>query len=77
MIKESLASRIQLLEYGPSSPAGYVRTLQQMKERRQKITMLTAYDFSTARLLDQAGIDCLLVGDSLGMVVQGMKTTVR
>jgi 3-methyl-2-oxobutanoate hydroxymethyltransferase len=38
--------------------------------------MLTAYDFPTARLLDQAGIDCVLVGDSLGMVVQGHKTTV-
>ncbi len=53
-----------------------VRTLQQMKEQGQKITMLTAYDFSTARLLDQAGVDCLLVGDSLGMVVQGHDTTV-
>jgi len=38
--------------------------------------MLTAYDYSMARLLDQAGVDCLLVGDSLGMVVQGRKTTV-
>ena len=37
--------------------------------------MLTAYDFTTARLLDEAGIDCLLVGDSLGTVVQGHETT--
>jgi 3-methyl-2-oxobutanoate hydroxymethyltransferase len=53
-----------------------VRTLLQMKEQRQKISMLTAYDFSMARLLDQAGVDCLLVGDSLGMVIQGHETTV-
>lgn len=53
-----------------------VQTLQQMKQRGQRISMLTAYDFPTARLLDQAGIDVLLVGDSLGMVVQGRSTTV-
>ena len=39
--------------------------------------MLTAYDFPTARLLDAAGVDCLLVGDSLGMVVQGWETTLH
>ncbi len=53
-----------------------VRTLAAMKKRGERITMLTAYDFPTAQLLDRAGIDCLLVGDSLGMVVQGRKTTV-
>ena len=47
-----------------------------MKRHRQKITMLTAYDFGMAQLLDQTGVDCLLVGDSLGMVVHGQKTTV-
>ena len=41
----------------------------------QKITCLTAYDFPTARLLDEAGVDILLVGDSLGMVVLGEETT--
>jgi 3-methyl-2-oxobutanoate hydroxymethyltransferase len=41
------------------------------KARGTRLTMLTAYDYITARLLDAAGVDCLLVGDSLGMVVQG------
>jgi 3-methyl-2-oxobutanoate hydroxymethyltransferase len=41
------------------------------KTRGQRLTMLTAYDCTMARLLDAAGVDCLLVGDSLGMVVQG------
>lgn len=53
-----------------------VRTLASMKKRGDRITMLTAYDFPTAQLLDAAGIDCVLVGDSLGMVVQGHKTTI-
>lgn len=52
-----------------------VRTLQRMRDRDQPITMLTAYDFSFARILDESGIDILLVGDSLGMVVQGHETT--
>src|SRR5438132_1106461 len=46
-----------------------------MKQAGERITMLTAYDASFARLLDQAQIDVLLVGDSLGMVVQGQETT--
>ena len=41
------------------------------KHRGQKLVVLTAYDFSMARLLDEAGVDCLLVGDSVGMVFQG------
>src|SRR5579862_5425468 len=41
------------------------------KARGTRLTMLTAYDFTMARLLDAAGVDALLVGDSLGMVVQG------
>jgi 3-methyl-2-oxobutanoate hydroxymethyltransferase len=47
-----------------------------MKEEREAISALTAYDFLTAQLLDQAGIDVILVGDSAGMVVQGLDTTV-
>lgn len=46
-----------------------------MRAGGEPITMLTAYDFPTARLLDTAGVDCLLVGDSLAMVVQGHETT--
>ena len=46
-----------------------------MKRRAQKITMLTAYDATMARLFDRAGVDALLVGDSLGMVVLGHDTT--
>jgi 3-methyl-2-oxobutanoate hydroxymethyltransferase len=46
-----------------------------MKEAGEKISMLTAYDFTTASLLDQAGVDAILVGDSMAMVVQGHATT--
>ena len=53
-----------------------VPDLVAMKRRSEKITMLTAYDATMARLLDVAGIDILLVGDSLGMVVMGYETTV-
>ncbi|MCI0733737.1 MAG: 3-methyl-2-oxobutanoate hydroxymethyltransferase [Methylococcaceae bacterium] len=49
--------------------------LLEMKQRGQKITCLTAYDASFGRLLDQAGIDAVLVGDSLGMVVKGEEST--
>ena len=53
-----------------------VPDLGDMKRRGEKITVLTAYDATMARLLDMAGIDILLVGDSLGMVVMGYETTV-
>jgi 3-methyl-2-oxobutanoate hydroxymethyltransferase len=46
-----------------------------MKKSGTRIACLTAYDFITARLLDQAGVDLILVGDSLGMVFQGQQTT--
>src|SRR5882757_5319082 len=52
-----------------------IHTLRQMKERGEKIAVLTAYDATFARLFDEAGADVLLVGDSLGMVVQGNDTT--
>ena len=50
-------------------------TLQKMKANGEKISMLTAYDFSFARLIDQAGIDVLLVGDSASNVMAGHETT--
>ena len=53
-----------------------VPDLLKKKSLRQKITMLTAYDASMAALMDRAGIDALLVGDSLGMVVMGHETTI-
>ena len=52
-----------------------INTLRKMKQAGERITMLTAYDATFARLLDRAGTDVLLVGDSLGMVVQGHDTT--
>jgi len=47
------------------------------KSQHRRIAVLTAYDYSMARLLDSAGVDCLLVGDSLGTVIQGWETTLR
>lgn len=50
-------------------------TLQRMKQQGEKISMLTAYDYSMARILDDAGIDVLLVGDSASNVMAGHETT--
>ena len=50
-------------------------TLQEMKHAGQKISMLTAYDYSMARIVDEAGIDVILVGDSASNVMAGHETT--
>jgi 3-methyl-2-oxobutanoate hydroxymethyltransferase len=52
-----------------------IHQIQRMKEAGEKFAMLTAYDYPTAKILDEAGIPMLLVGDSLGMVVLGYETT--
>ena len=50
--------------------------IREMKEKGEKIPMLTAYDFSTAKLVDEAGVPLVLVGDSLGMVMLGYESTI-
>ena len=60
----------------PSEKQVRVPDLRRKKERGEKIVMLTVYDAAMARLLDRAGIDVFLVGDSLGMVILGHETTV-
>lgn len=52
-----------------------IKTIQKLKNDGQKITALTAYDYSTAKYLDEAGVDMILVGDSLAMVALGYETT--
>jgi len=59
----------------PKTQRVTVHALRSMKEAGQKIAMLTAYDYFTARLLDEAGVDVLLVGDTVGMAFAGHQTT--
>ena len=66
----------QLEQRGMTEPPVNVSTLRQMKEDGEKIACLTAYDASFGLLVDAAGVDLVLVGDSLGMVIQGHDTTV-
>ena len=66
----------QLEQRGMPEPPVNVSTLQKMKQKGEPIACLTAYDASYAALVDAAGTDLVLVGDSLGMVIQGHDTTV-
>jgi 3-methyl-2-oxobutanoate hydroxymethyltransferase len=52
------------------------KTVLAMKQKGEKIAMLTAYDYTTAHLLDESGIDIILVGDSVANVFQGLETTI-
>lgn len=56
-------------------PAFTINDFLKKKKDGRKITMVTAYDYPFARIVDEAGIDAILVGDSLGMVVQGLENT--
>ena len=53
------------------------KTFKKLKENKEKITMLTAYDFSTAKYIDECGVDSILIGDSLGMTILGYETTIK
>ena len=66
----------QLKQRDMRDPPVNVSTLRDMKRDKQAIACLTAYDASFASLVDEAGVDLVLVGDSLGMVIQGHDTTV-
>lgn len=57
-------------------PKVTVRSIREMKTRGERIVSVTAYDYPTARLADEAGVDLILVGDSLGMVVLGYESTI-
>jgi 3-methyl-2-oxobutanoate hydroxymethyltransferase len=66
----------QLQQRGAERPPVNVSTLASMKSKGEKIACMTCYDASFAILVDEAGVDLVLVGDSLGMVIQGHDTTV-
>jgi 3-methyl-2-oxobutanoate hydroxymethyltransferase len=53
-----------------------ISQIKEMKQKGEKIAMLTAYDYSTAKIVDEAGVPLILVGDSLGMVVLGYESTI-
>ncbi len=53
-----------------------INQIKEMKQKGEKITMLTSYDYSTAKVVDEVGVELILVGDSLGMVVLGYDSTI-
>ena len=54
-----------------------VLTLQKQKEEHDKIVMVTAYDYTTAKIMDEAGVNTILVGDSLGMVMPILPSSLK
>ena len=53
-----------------------INTFKEAKKNNEKVTMLTAYDYSTAKIMEEAGVDSILVGDSLGNVMLGYEDTI-
>src|SRR5688572_13125616 len=76
MADQDAADRTRALSSMPRSERVTVPDFQEKKQRGEKIAVLTAYDATMARLLDRAGVDALLVGDSVGMVVLGHESTI-
>jgi 3-methyl-2-oxobutanoate hydroxymethyltransferase len=66
---------VSITSLDDSRPKITITSLQEKKQRREPITSLTAYDYATARLVDEAGIDIILVGDSLAQVILGYENT--
>ena len=81
---DTAANQLGGTPYGTLPPASPLASrkpislprLQEMRSRGEKITMLTAYDATFAAVADAAGVECILIGDSLGMVCQGLHSTV-
>src|SRR5512142_912573 len=71
----ALEDPVSVVPMGESRPKITITTLREKKLRREPITALTAYDYATARLVDETGIDVILVGDSLAQVVLGYDNT--
>jgi len=78
---DRFSGRDHPIMYGSQALPPKKTTVPELRARKardgaEKIAMVTAYDFTMARLVDEAGVDMVLVGDSLGMVVQGLNTTI-
>src|SRR6202050_189261 len=71
----ALEDIMSLTPMGGPRPGNTVASLREKKLRREPITCLTAYDYATARLVDEAGIDMVLVGDSLAQTMLGYENT--
>lgn len=74
--KWNLLSANKMSVHSPQNKKITTQSLKAMKQHGEKISMLTAYDYTTARILDEAGIDALLIGDSAANVMAGYETTV-